>query len=316
MSPGHEGVSRPHGGAGRKQRTRLDGVLLLDKPSGISSQGAVSRAKGLFGAAKAGHTGTLDPMATGLLPLAFGEATKFAHALLDADKGYRALVRLGVTTTTGDLEGEVTAVAPVDVDRKTLEDALVPFRGEIVQTPPMYSALKHAGKPLYEYARAGTDIPRTPRKVTIRELTLETFDGTDACIHVACSKGTYIRVLAEDIGKALGCGATLAALRRTQVGRFTLDGAVGLAALADMTEDERRARVLPADALLEGLPVLALDAEQARRMAHGQVVVHRGAAGGLVRVYGPGSAFIGLAEASDDGALTARRLVSSEPVKA
>jgi tRNA pseudouridine55 synthase len=255
-------------------------------------------------------------MATGLLPIAFGEATKFAHALLDADKGYRALVRLGVTTTTGDLEGEVIRQAPVEVDRKTLEDALALFRGEINQTPPMYSALKHAGKPLYEYARAGTEIARNPRPVTIRELTLESFDRTDACIHVACSKGTYIRVLAEDIGKALGCGATLAALRRTQVGRFSVDAAIGLDALAVMSEEERLSRVLPADAFLEGLPVLALDAEQALRMAHGQVVVQRGVADGLVRVYGPGSAFIGLAEASDDGALTARRLVSSEPVKA
>ncbi|MDB5862258.1 MAG: truB [Betaproteobacteria bacterium] len=316
MSAAQEGGSRPQGGAARKKRTRLDGVLLLDKPSGISSQGAVSRAKGIFSAAKAGHTGTLDPMATGLLPIAFGEATKFAHALLDADKGYRATVRLGVTTTTGDLEGEVVREAPVEVDREVLEAALAPFRGEISQMPPMYSALKHAGRPLYEYARAGTEIPRAPRRITIRALTLESFDGTDACIEVACTKGTYIRVLAEDIGKALGCGATLAALRRTQVGRFSLESAVTLAALAEMTEEERLARLLPADALLEGLPSLALDTEQARRMAHGQVVVHPDAAGGLVRVYGPDSAFLGLAEASDDGALTAHRLVSSEPVKA
>jgi tRNA pseudouridine55 synthase len=316
VSAGQDGANRLQGGPGRKKRARLDGVLLLDKPSGISSQGAVSRAKGIFAAAKAGHTGTLDPTATGLLPLAFGEATKFAHALLDADKGYSATVRFGLTTTTGDLEGQVVRQAPVDVTREALEAALDRFRGEIAQTPPMYSALKHAGKPLYEYARAGTEIPRTARRITIRELTLESWDGIDARIQVACSKGTYIRVLAEDIGNALGCGATLAALRRTQVGRFSLVGAVTLAALAEMTEEERLSRLLPADALLEGLPSLALDTEQARRMAHGQVVVHPGAAGGLVRVYGPGSAFLGLAEASDDGALTARRLVSSEPVKA
>jgi tRNA pseudouridine55 synthase len=296
----------------RASRQRLDGVLLLDKPQGISSQGAVSRAKGIFGAAKAGHTGTLDPMATGLLPLAFGEATKFAHALLDADKGYRAQVRLGVTTTTGDLEGEVLTTSSVDVDPARFEAVLAQFRGDIVQTPPMYSALKHQGKPLYEYARAGTQIERAPRQVTIRSLVLESFEGFEARIRVACSKGTYIRVLAEDIGTALGCGATLAALRRTEVGPFSVEAAVTLDALERMAPEERLSRMRPADTLLDGVPRVALDADQARRMGLGQAVEGVAAEAGLVRVYGPGSTFLGVAEASGQGGLTPRRLVATQ----
>lgn len=297
----------------RRERRRLDGVVLLDKPAGISSQGAVSRAKHLFGAAKAGHTGTLDPMATGLLPLAFGEATKFSHALLDADKGYVADVRLGVTTTTGDLEGEVVATATVNVDRERLERVLEGFRGEIVQTPPMYSALKHRGKPLYEYARAGTEVERVARPVTIHSLELERFEGEEARIRVACSKGTYIRVLAEDIGKALGCGATLAALRRTEVGDFSVQSAVTLPALEAMTADERLACVLPPDTLVQRLPTVSLDAEQSRRLGLGQAVPDVGGASGLVRVYGEAGLFLGVAEVSSAGTLVPRRLVSSEP---
>ena len=295
----------------RREKRKLDGVLLLDKPQGISSQGAVSRAKGLFGAAKVGHTGTLDPMATGLLPLAFGEATKFSQALLDADKAYVADVRLGVTTTTGDLEGEITRTLPVDVDRTRLENALAEFRGEIVQMPPMYSALKHQGKPLYAYARAGTEVERTARRITIHALELELFEGERLRIRVACSKGTYIRVLAEDIGEALGCGATLAGLRRTQVGPFSLDSAVTLEALDGMTADERQARLRPADALLEGVPAVTLDVQQARRLGLGQAVQGVSATPGLVRAYGPDGAFLGVGELAADGALAPRRLVAS-----
>ena len=297
----------------RGGRRRLDGVLLLDKHRGISSQGAVSRAKGILGAAKAGHTGTLDPMATGLLPIAFGEATKFAHALLDADKAYTADVQLGVTTTTGDLEGEVLATSPVEVDRARVEAALAQFRGEIEQTPPMYSALKHEGKPLYEYARAGTEIERASRRVTIRSLVLERFDGAHAQIEVACSKGTYIRVLAEDIGKALGCGATLAGLRRTRVGPFSVDSAVTLDALERTPPGDRDGSLLRADALLEGMAEVTLHADEARRVGLGQSV--RGVAGhaGLVRVYGPGGAFLGVADLAGDGVLAPRRLVAVSP---
>jgi tRNA pseudouridine55 synthase len=292
-----------------RERRRLDGVLLLDKPHGITSQGAVSRAKRLLGAAKAGHTGTLDPMATGLLPLAFGEATKFAQSLLDADKGYVADVRLGVTTTTGDLEGEVVATRPVDVDRERLERVLERFRGEIVQTPPMYSALKHQGKPLYEYARAGTEVAREPRRVTIHALELEGFAGDTARVRVACSKGTYIRVLAEDIGAALGCGATLAALRRTAVGVFSIDAAMTLETLEGLPPEQRLAALRPPDTLIQGLAAVALDAAQARCIALGQSVSGVAGAAGLVRVYGPGAAFLGVGALGETGVLVPRRLV-------
>jgi tRNA pseudouridine55 synthase len=297
-------------------RRALDGVLLLDKPAGITSQAAVSRAKRALGAAKVGHTGTLDPLATGLLPLTFGEATKFSQTLLDADKAYLATVRLGVTTTTGDLEGDVLRTAPVDVDRSQVEAALNPFRGEIVQIPPMYSALKHAGKPLYEYARAGTEVPRAPRRVTVRSLALEGFATPDFSIRVVCSKGTYIRVLGEDIGQALGCGATLAALRRTHVGDFSLDAAIALDALEAMQPTERLRWLLPVDALLAALPSLELGADDARRIAQGQAVRCPGKLLGLVRLYGTGQGFLGVAEASDAGDLVPRRLVSTAPAKA
>lgn len=294
----------------KRERRRIDGVLLLDKPHGITSQGAVSRAKRLLGAAKVGHTGTLDPMATGLLPLAFGEATKFAHSLLDADKAYDADVRLGTVTTTGDVEGEVVSTAPVNVTRERLEAVLARFRGEIEQTPPMYSALKHQGKPLYEYARAGQEIERQARTVTIHGLELESFEGDAARIRVACSKGTYIRVLAADIGEALGCGATLAGLRRTRVGPFDVQSAITLDALDGMSPEARTAALLPADTLIGTLPSAALDADQARRVSLGQTVAAGAGPTGLVRLYGPGGAFLGVAERSAGGLLAPRRLVS------
>ena len=303
--------------SGGTPRRAIDGVLLLDKPRGITSQAAVTRAKRLIGAAKAGHTGTLDPMATGLLPLAFGEATKFSHALLEADKSYAAIVRLGVTTTTGDLEGEVVRRAPVAVNREEIDSALARFRGEIQQIPPMYSALKHAGKPLYAYARAGTDVPRAPRRIHIASLELEHYAEGELRINVTCSKGTYIRVLAEDIGAALGCGACLAALTRTEVGRFGLDAAIALDALGGLSEPERLARLLPVDALVAELPRLELDQDQATRLLRGQPVARfHAVAPGLVRIYGPDAAFLGLAEAAQPDRLVARRLVAAKPANA
>lgn len=296
-----------------RKRQAIDGVLLLDKPIGITSQAAVSRAKMLLNAAKAGHTGTLDPMATGLLPIAFGEATKFSQSLLDADKRYFATVLLGVTTSTGDLEGEVIARAPVAVDEVLVESALAQFRGEIEQTPPMYSALKHAGKPLYEYARAGTEIARASRRITIRSLTLETRDGDELRIDVTCSKGTYIRVLAEDVGKALGCGACLSALRRSRVAGFTVDDALTLDALAGLTEGALRARLLPIDVLVGGLAAVALDQAQAQRLCLGQAVEYgRPLDEGLVRVYGPDAHFLGIAQATRPALLSPRRLVAAK----
>src|SRR5208282_2117359 len=207
-------------------RRRIDGVLLLDKPKGLSSNAALQRAKRLYQADKAGHTGTLDPLATGLLPICFGDATKFAHALLDADKTYVAVVRLGMTTTTGDAEGEVVATHPVTASAPDVERVLRRFIGRIAQVPPRHAALKRDGRPYYEYARQGVEIERHPRAVEIHALELLAWRGNEFELRVRCGKGTYIRALAEDIGAALGCGAHLSALSRTTSGNFTLGDAL------------------------------------------------------------------------------------------
>jgi tRNA pseudouridine55 synthase len=304
-----------NGARARRARSRVDGVLLLDKPHGITSQAAVTRVKLLFNAAKAGHTGTLDPAATGLLPIALGEATKFSGALLDSRKRYLATLLLGQTTTTGDLEGEVTSTAAVDVDLPRIEAALARFTGEIAQTPPMFSALKHGGRPLYEYARRGAEIARPPRKVTISSLTLLRFAGRELELDVACSKGTYVRVLAEDIGDVLGCGACLAALRRTRVGHLDVRDAITLDRLGALSDAERTASLLPADAMLADLPAVDLDPGQARRIATGLAVAcDAHVATGVVRIYGPGKAFLGVASAVEPGRLQPRRLVATAGV--
>jgi tRNA pseudouridine55 synthase len=220
----------------KRIKRAINGVLLLDKPLGFSSNQALQRVKWLYQAAKAGHTGSLDPLATGLLPICLGEATKFSHYLLDADKSYRALIRLGSTTTTADAEGEVLTRSDVHVDQAQLESVLKSFVGDIVQVPPMYSALKHAGKALYEYARAGVDIERKGREVTIHQIMLERFEGELLEIVVTCSKGTYIRTLAEDIGDALGCGAHLAGLRRLTTAHLKLENAVTIEQLEAMAQ--------------------------------------------------------------------------------
>lgn len=288
----------------------VDGVLLLDKPAGITSHTAVQRVRRLLQARKAGHTGTLDPLATGLLPVCLGEATKFTHALLNADKTYLATVRLGVTTTTGDLEGETTAEVPVSVDETQARAGLGRFVGEIQQVPPMYSAIKRGGQPLYKLARAGQELPRTPRRVLIRELSLIRFAPPEMDISVTCSKGTYVRVLAEDIGRELGCGGCLAWLRRAAVGELSAaSGLVTLERLEALTYHERLALLLPADALLSGLPRLDLDVGEADRLQQGQPI-DRGhtLAPGLVRVYGPGREFLGMAEVIEAGRIIPRRL--------
>ncbi|MPW19806.1 tRNA pseudouridine(55) synthase TruB [Paraburkholderia sp. CNPSo 3157] len=251
-------------------RRALDGVLLLDKPVGLSSNDALIRAKRLYLAKKAGHTGTLDPLASGLLPLCFGEATKFSQDLLDADKTYEATMRLGIRTTTGDAEGEAIETRDVACDQPAVERALAQFRGDIVQVPPMYSALKRDGKPLYEYARAGQTVEREGRQVTIHALELVACALPDVTFRVTCSKGTYVRTLAEDLGEALGCGAHLVMLRRTGVGVLTLEHSVTLDALSDATESERDAWLQPVDALLSTFPSVQLDAEATRRFMHGQ----------------------------------------------
>ena len=291
-------------------RDIVDGVLLLDKPLGMSSNGALQAARRLLNAAKAGHTGTLDPMASGLLPLTFGEATKFSQMLLDADKTYEAVVQLGIETDSGDAEGAVLATRPVTVGRAQLEAVLDGFRGDIEQVPPMYSALKRDGKALYEYARAGIEVEREARKVRIHALELLAFADTRFSIRVACSKGTYIRSLAMDIGAALGCGAHLCALRRTRIGAFDVADALTLEVLEARPAETRAALLAPADALVAAYPACRLDAEQARGLLQGRVLA-LGDTGveGLVRVYGP-QGFLGLGQ-QRGGKLAARRLIAT-----
>ena len=274
----------------------LDGVLLFDKPLTLSSNIALQKVRRLFQAEKAGHTGTLDPLATGLLPICFGEATKFSMGLLDADKTYRALVKLGQTSTTGDAEGEITATGAALPDEQRVRTVLRNFIGEIRQLPPMHSALKHQGKPLYEYIRKGETIERPSRSVTIHELVLEHFAGDEMEITVRCSKGTYIRTLAEDIGQALGCGAHLRGLRRTAIAQFRLEHARTWEQLEAMTLPQREACLLPLDCLLQGMPMLELDEVQVTRIAQGQrLAIDAGLPDGKVRLYGDGK-FIGVAD--------------------
>jgi tRNA pseudouridine55 synthase len=298
--------------APRVVRRRIDGVVLLDKPRGWSSNHAVQAVKRLYRAERAGHTGTLDPLATGLLPICLGEATKFAAGLLDADKEYVADVRLGTTTTTGDAEGEVLAVRPVAVDDYALAAALATLRGEILQTPPMYSALKRDGRPLYAYARAGVEVEREPRRVTIHALDLLTRDAAALRVRVVCSKGTYIRVLAEDLGLALGCGAHLTALRRTRVGGLSLERAVGPDDLEPLDEPRRDGLLLPPDALVAALPEARLTMAEEGRVLRGQAVASPAGPRGAVRLYGPQGAFLGLGERNAEGVLRPRRLVRGE----
>ncbi len=278
------------------QRTRitrrpLHGVLLLDKPLHLSSNDALQKAKWLLRAEKAGHTGTLDPLATGLLPLCFGAATKFSQVSLDADKAYRATVRLGQRTSTADREGEVIEERPVAVDRAAIDAVCLRFTGLLSQCPPMHSALKKDGKALYEYARAGIEVERPTRQVQVHGIDVVAWDASPEAptlvIDVRCSKGTYIRTLAEDIGAALGCGAHLSALRRTASGPLSLAAAVTLAELEAMTEDQRLLRLLAPDALLADWPRLCLDSNDAGRFLSGlrRRVQHADAA--AVVVYGP-----------------------------
>jgi tRNA pseudouridine55 synthase len=295
-------------GSPRLPRRRLDGVLLLDKPRGLSSNAALQRAKRLYQADKAGHTGTLDPLATGLLPICFGDATKFAHALLDADKTYVAVVCLGVTTTTGDAEGEVVATHAVTASARDVEAVLGRFIGRIAQVPPRYAALKHEGRRYYEYARQGVEIERPARAVEIRALALQVWGANEFELRVHCGKGTYIRALAEDIGAALGCGAHLRALTRTATGAFALADALTLDELQQRSTAARDAALLPVDALVTGLARLDLDRSAALRLANGQPLAQAGVGDGTVRVYADGI-FAGVATVAG-GVLRARRLVA------
>ncbi len=287
---------------------QVDGVLLLDKPSGLTSNDALQKARRLFSAAKGGHTGTLDPLATGLLPLCFGEATKFSADLFEADKTYEAVLKLGATTDTGDAEGQVTATAAVNVEKGQIFEVLPRFTGGIMQVPPMHSALKRDGRPLYELARQGIEVERQPRAVTIHGIELLDFSGDSLSLRVACSKGTYIRVLAADIGAALGCGAHLTALRRTRVADLTLANSVSLADLQAMDETARLAFLQPVDSLLQSLDRLEVTGEAAQRFSHGNPVDLPAGLQGKIRVYA-GGCLLGVGEPGADGRLWPKRLV-------
>jgi tRNA pseudouridine55 synthase len=302
-------------------RRAVHGVLLLDKPLGLSSNDALQKAKRLYRAEKAGHTGTLDPLATGLLPLCFGAATKFSQVSLDADKAYRATLRLGQSTSTGDAEGEVLLQRPVQVDRAAIESALARHSGSVDQLPPMHSALKHQGRALYDYARNGIEIERTPRQVHVHHIEIVEWQSERLVLDVSCSKGTYIRTLAEDIGETLGCGAHLSALRRTSCGALDLAHAVTLEQLGALSEPERDALLRPADALLADWPQVHLPDDESGRFLSG--VRRRVALGDApaVRVYGPPPAaqgrvagvFLGSAHIAG-GELIADRLLSPAEV--
>lgn len=292
-------------------KRKINGVLLLDKPAGVSSNHALQKARWLFQAEKAGHTGTLDPFATGLLPLCLGEATKFSRFLLDADKTYLAEVRLGIRTTTGDPEGEVLETRPVAVSEADVRAILPRFIGDILQTPPMHSALKRDGRPLYEYARQGIELAREARPVVVHGIELITVGADTLTLRVHSGKGFYVRVLAEDIGAALGCGAHLSALRREQVGPFLLTDAVTLEDLAELEMPDRDALLAPVDVLVNGLPRLDLGSEAAWQLTHGQTIWCTGLqVGEMMCAYGPDAEFLGVVEVDLEGKAAPRRLVA------
>ena len=297
-------------------RRPVHGVLLLDKPVGLSSQDALWKAKRLLRAEKGGHTGTLDPLASGLLPLCFGAATKFAQVSLEADKVYCATLHLGQTRVGGDREGEVLQERPVAFDEALLQASIQRLTGEIEQVPPMQSALKHQGKALYEYARAGIEVERQPRRVTIHRLEVVEWSGPELVLDVHCSKGTYVRMLAQDLGDLLGCGAHLSGLRRTASGSLRVEQAITLEALATLDERAREDLLLPSDALLQSWPEIRLPSDEAGRFLSGlrrRVQIDDAPA---VRVYGPQpQAFLGSAHITG-GELIADRLLSPVEVQA
>jgi len=303
----------------KRPRVPVHGVLLLDKPVGFSSNDALIKAKRFLNAMKAGHTGTLDPFATGLLPLCFGEATKFSQDLLEADKTYTTVVHLGITTTTGDTEGDVLETKSVDVTEEQIRQVLTQFTGPIAQVPPMYSALKRDGKPLYEYARAGVTLEREARNVVIHELEFLGYDAPLLSLKVKCSKGTYVRVLGEDIGAALGCGAHLQELRRIQVGHLVLEKSITLDYLESLPEEQRLALLDPVDALLSSFPPVHLNEELARRFLHGQRLalgketVSLPPVTGRVRVYrDTDGQLLGSAQLQEFGILAPERLINTQ----
>lgn len=292
----------------------IDGVMLLDKPSGMSSNWALQLTRRLIDARRGGHTGTLDPMASGLLPLAFGNATKYSQDLLNATKRYLATVQFGAATDTMDATGTVTEKSDHVVTREELEAVLPRFRGKIEQVPPMYSALKHDGKNLYDLARRGIAIERKPREVEISILELVSFTGSQAVLDARVTKGTYIRVLADDIGRALGSFAHLSALRRTEVGDLRLADAVPFAVIDDpqKTVAQRRSYLKGADFLLQGLPEVVLGQSEAERLVQGQRIAAHSALRGQARAYGPNRRLLGVVEIDERGTLHPSRMIRTQ----
>ncbi|HCG7753922.1 tRNA pseudouridine(55) synthase TruB [Vibrio parahaemolyticus] len=307
--------------ARRRKGRPINGVILLDKPTGISSNDALQKVKRIYFAEKAGHTGALDPLATGMLPICLGEATKFSQFLLDSDKRYRVIAKLGERTNTSDSDGEVVETRPVDVTLEKLEACIEKFRGESDQVPSMFSALKYQGKPLYEYARKGIEVPRESRKITVYEIILHRFEGDEVEMEVHCSKGTYIRTIVDDLGEMLGCGAHVTMLRRTAVAKYPYEKMVTLEQLNELLEQAHREEVaprelldpllMPMDTAVEDLPEVNLIPELADMVQHGQPVQVLGAPeqGPLRLTMGEERLFIGVGEMNDDGKIAPKRLV-------
>ncbi len=307
--------------ARRRKGRPIDGVILLDKPTGISSNDALQKVKRIYFAEKAGHTGALDPLATGMLPICLGEATKFSQFLLDSDKRYRVIAKLGERTDTSDSDGEVVETRPVDVELAKLEACIDKFRGESDQVPSMFSALKYQGKPLYEYARKGIEVPRESRKITVYEIVLHRFEGDEVEMEVHCSKGTYIRTIVDDLGEMLGCGAHVTMLRRTAVAKYPYERMVTLEQLNELLEQAHREErapkelldplLMPMDTAVEDLPEVNLIPELADMVQHGQPVQVFGApTEGTVRLtMGDEKLFIGVGEMNNDGKIAPKRLV-------
>ncbi|EOV6294892.1 TPA: tRNA pseudouridine(55) synthase TruB [Vibrio parahaemolyticus] len=307
--------------ARRRKGRPINGVILLDKPTGISSNDALQKVKRIYFAEKAGHTGALDPLATGMLPICLGEATKFSQFLLDSDKRYRVIAKLGERTNTSDSDGEVVETRPVDVTLEKLEASIEKFRGESDQVPSMFSALKYQGKPLYEYARKGIEVPRESRKITVYEIILHRFEGDEVEMEVHCSKGTYIRTIVDDLGEMLGCGAHVTMLRRTAVAKYPYEKMVTLEQLNELLEQAHREEIaprelldpllMPMDTAVEDLPEVNLIPELADMVQHGQPVQVLGAPeqGSLRLTMGEERLFIGVGEMNDDCKIAPKRLV-------
>ncbi|EML0286151.1 tRNA pseudouridine(55) synthase TruB [Vibrio parahaemolyticus] len=307
--------------ARRRKGRPINGVILLDKPTGISSNDALQKVKRIYFAEKAGHTGALDPLATGMLPICLGEATKFSQFLLDSDKRYRVIAKLGERTNTSDSDSEVVETRPVDVTLEKLEASIEKFRGESDQVPSMFSALKYQGKPLYEYARKGIEVPRESRKITVYEIILHRFEGDEVEMEVHCSKGTYIRTIVDDLGEMLGCGAHVTMLRRTAVAKYPYEKMVTLEQLNELLEQAHREEIaprelldpllMPMDTAVEDLPEVNLIPELADMVQHGQPVQVLGAPeqGSLRLTMGEERLFIGVGEMNDDGKIAPKRLV-------